>query len=50
MKEYLNLLQEGQERGKPYFEPYVEFILKRLEERMEEINPPSGEVKKMNNF
>jgi len=37
IEEYMNLLKEGQEAGKAYFEPYVEFIYKRVEERFEEI-------------
>jgi len=38
IKEYLTLLQEGQEIGKSYYEPYINFICKRVEERFEEIN------------
>ena len=37
IEEYMNLLGEGQRNGKPYFEPYVKFILKRVEERFDEI-------------
>ena len=34
---YLNILMKGQEEGKAYYEPYIEFILKRVEERFDEI-------------
>ncbi|MCL2188935.1 MAG: Fic family protein [Defluviitaleaceae bacterium] len=37
IEEYMNLLGEGQKNGKPYFEPYVNFILTRVEERFDEI-------------
>ena len=36
IEEYLTLLREGQERGKAYYEPYVEFIYKRVAERFDE--------------
>ena len=37
IEEYMNLLGEGQRIGKAYFEPYVNFIYQRVEERFEEI-------------
>jgi len=34
---YLTLLRDGSELGNAYYEPYIEFILERVEDRFEEI-------------
>jgi Fic family protein len=43
IESYLTLLREGQERGKAYFEPYIEFVYQRVEERFDEIRRDAKE-------
>ena len=34
---YLDLMRDGCKNGKPYYEPYIEFVMNRVEERFEEL-------------